>query len=60
MNRHTRISAVVASILGCCATAPVLAADGDWEHTVIIYAMGAAIDGEARQAFSGVAPQNLE
>lgn len=47
MNRHTPISAVVASILGCCATVPVLAADGDWEHTVIIYAMGAAIDGEA-------------
>jgi len=46
MNRHTQMPAVVASILGCCATAPVLAADGDWEHTVIIYAMGAAIDGE--------------
>ena len=47
MNRHKPISAVVASILGCCAATPALAADGDWEHTVIIYAMGAAIDGEA-------------
>lgn len=47
MNRHTQTAAVFASILGCCATAPVLAADGDWDHTVIIYAMGAAIDGEA-------------
>jgi hypothetical protein len=41
------MSAVVASILGCCTAAPALAADGDWQHTVIIYAMGAAIDGEA-------------
>jgi len=47
MNRHTHLSVIAVSILGCCAT-PALAADGDWEHTVVIYGMGAALDGEAQ------------
>ena len=29
-------------------SAPAGAADGDWRHTVLLYGMGAAIDGEAR------------
>jgi hypothetical protein len=47
MSRRTHITATVASVVPVCTATPVLAADGDWEYTVIIYAMGAAIDGEA-------------
>jgi hypothetical protein len=39
-------SAIVASLLGICSAAAT-AAEGDWRHTVFVYGMGAAIDGEA-------------
>lgn len=45
MKRIKQVPAVAASILCCCASG-AHAADGGWEHTVIIYGMGAAIDGE--------------
>jgi hypothetical protein len=47
MNRFTRGPDIAAAILCCCA-APAFAAEGRWEHTVVIYGMGAAIDGEAQ------------
>lgn len=40
-------SVVAASLLGGCISS-ALAADGDWQHTVVLYGMGAAIDGDAQ------------
>jgi len=40
-------SVVVASVLGCCGPA-ALAGEGEWQHTAIVYGMGAAIDGKAQ------------
>lgn len=40
-------SVAVASLLGSCISS-ALAAEGDWQHTVVLYGMGAAIDGEAQ------------
>lgn len=39
-------SIVAVPLLGCCGTTAV-AADGDWQHTAVVYGMGAAIDGDA-------------
>lgn len=47
MKRSSVLSAAIASILGCCGPA-AHAAEGDWRHTLFIYGMGAAIDGEAQ------------
>jgi len=40
---------VAATAILLCAASPAIAAEGgDWDHTVVIYGMGAAIDGEAQ------------
>jgi hypothetical protein len=46
MNRIEQVPAIAASILCGCAPA-AHAAEGEWEQTLIVYAMGAAIDGDA-------------
>lgn len=46
MKRFSQRSVVAALMLGSCA-APAGAAEGDWQHTVVIYGMGAALDGDA-------------
>lgn len=40
-------SVVAASLFACCVST-ALAADGDWQQTVVLYGMGAAIDGDAQ------------
>jgi hypothetical protein len=40
--RHAMLAALAATL-----AAPAARAEGNWEHTVVLYAMGAAIDGEA-------------
>jgi len=49
MKRIHPRSLLATSVLVCLGT-PLAAdaAEGDWEHTVVVYAMGAAIDGEAQ------------
>lgn len=47
MKTSPRVFIAVSALLAL-PVAPALAADGDWEHTVFIYGMGAAIDGEAQ------------
>ena len=47
MNSARKLSLLAASLAGCCAAMPTLAADGDWQQTAVIYGMGAAIDGDA-------------
>lgn len=40
-------SVLAASLVGCSSSS-ALAAEGAWQHTVILYGMGAAIDGDAQ------------
>ena len=47
MFHGNRFAIVTALALVCCAPA-AFAADGDWKQTVLIYGMGAAIDGDAQ------------
>ena len=47
MRHFSQGPVVAALLLGSCVT-PVFAAEGAWEHTAVIYGMGAAIDGEAQ------------
>jgi opacity protein-like surface antigen len=47
MKRCIQLSLIAAAVAGVCAT-PAFAADGEWQHTVVIYGMGAAIDGEGQ------------
>lgn len=49
MRRIEHPSLVAASMLACLATPlTARAAEGGWEHTAVLYAMGAAIDGETQ------------
>ena len=47
MMRFNLRLVAAALTLACCAS-PAFAAEGDWEHAAVIYAMGAALDGEAQ------------
>jgi hypothetical protein len=47
MSPRLRRSLAAVAILACGAPA-AQAAEGEWEHTLIIYAIGAAIDGESQ------------
>ncbi len=47
MNSARRFSLLAVSLASCCAAMSAQAAAGDWQQTVIIYGMGAAIDGDA-------------
>jgi hypothetical protein len=47
MKTLTTISALSAAVLACIAP-PAAAAEGEWQHTVILYGMGAAIEGDAQ------------
>lgn len=46
MIRSKRTIVLITTLLGCTSV-PALAADGEWQHAVILYGMGAAIDGDA-------------
>lgn len=50
MGRLTRLAVLAGTVAGgCCAlVAPAHAEGSDWRHTVVIYGMGAAIDGTAQ------------
>ena len=49
MKRIDSLSVLAASVLGCCwLAAPAHSAEGDWQQTVVIYGMGAALDGTAQ------------
>jgi hypothetical protein len=47
MKTTTSIAPVLAGVLACVVAGPALAADGDWQHTLVVYGMGAALDGDA-------------
>jgi hypothetical protein len=47
MNSARRFSLLAVSLASCCAAMSAQGAAGDWQQTVIIYGMGAAIDGDA-------------
>ena len=49
MTRLRLASIATAALLGCSVPAAIAnAAEGEWEHKVVLYGMGAAIDGEAQ------------
>lgn len=47
MQTSFRVCFAISALLAVPA-APALAADGDWQQTVFVYGMGAAIDGDAQ------------
>ena len=47
MNSTARMTAASAMCLACLASGAGSAEDGDWRHTMFIYGMGAALDGDA-------------